>query len=66
MPIFEYNCDNCKYSFDKLVMHQETNVNCPLCQGDVKKLMSTFAVGTPDNGTGKLPTGPSRPMCTTC
>ena len=66
MPIFEYNCDNCKYTFDKLVMQQETNVNCPLCQGDVKKLMSTFAVGTPDNGTGKLPTGPSRPMCTTC
>ena len=66
MPIFEYNCDNCKYTFDKLVMHQETYVNCPLCQGDVKKLMSTFAVGTPDNGTGKLPTGPSRPMCTTC
>jgi hypothetical protein len=24
-------------------------VNCPLCQGDVEKLMSTFAVGTPDN-----------------
>ena len=49
MPIFEYNCDKCKYTFDKLVMQQETNVNCPLCQGDVKKLMSTFAVGTPDN-----------------
>ena len=66
MPIFEYNCDNCEHTFDKLVMQQESKVNCPLCQGDVKKLMSTFAVGTSDNGTSKLPAGPSRPMCTTC
>ena len=62
MPIFEYNCKNCEYTFDKLVMHQETKVNCPLCQGDVKKLMSTFAVGTPDNGTSKLPSTQRRQM----
>jgi putative FmdB family regulatory protein len=66
MPIFEYNCDKCKYTFDKLVMHQETHVDCPLCQGDVKKLMSTFAVGTPDNTASKMPSTPGRPMCTTC
>ena len=62
MPIFEYSCESCNYTFDKLVMHQETKVNCPLCQGEVKKLMSTFAVGVSD----KIPSAPSRPMCTSC
>ena len=66
MPIFEYNCKNCEYTFDKLVMHQETHVDCPLCQGKVKKLMSTFSVGVPDSVSSKLPANSGRPMCTTC
>jgi putative FmdB family regulatory protein len=66
MPIFEYSCEHCNYTFDKLVMHQEADVDCPLCQGEVKKLMSTFSVGVPDKVSSKLPPGPSRPMCTTC
>lgn len=66
MPIFEYNCDNCQYTFDKLVMQQESTVTCPLCQGEVKKLMSTFAVGASDSGGSKVPSMPNRPMCTTC
>jgi putative FmdB family regulatory protein len=47
MPIFEYNCENCNYTFDQLVMKRDSQVNCPFCRGDVKKLMSTFAVGLP-------------------
>jgi putative FmdB family regulatory protein len=66
MPMFEYSCESCNYTFDRLVMHQETTVNCPLCQGEVKKLMSTFAVGPSDSGRSKIPSTPSRPMCTTC
>ena len=66
MPIFEYNCESCKYTFDKLVMHQATHVDCPLCQGKVKKLMSTFSVGVPDSISSKLPANTGRPMCTTC
>jgi putative FmdB family regulatory protein len=66
MPIFEYNCENCHYTFDKLVMHQQTNVDCPLCQGEVKKLMSAFSVGASNNDSSKLPATSSRPMCTTC
>ena len=66
MPIFEYSCEKCTYTFDKLVMHQGTKVNCPLCQGEVKKLMSAFSVGASNNVSSKLPPNPSRPMCTTC
>ena len=66
MPIFEYNCGNRHYTFDKLVMHQQTDVNCPLCQGEVKKLMSAFSVGASNKGPNELPATSARPMCTTC
>jgi putative FmdB family regulatory protein len=48
MPIYEYSCEHCSHKFDKLVMSHNTDVKCPLCQGGVKKLMSTFSVGTAD------------------
>jgi putative FmdB family regulatory protein len=64
MPIFEYNCEHCSYTFDRLVINQNAKVNCPLCQGEVKKLMSTFAV---QSRTSAAPApGPQRPMCTSC
>lgn len=66
MPIFEYNCEHCNHTFDKLVLSQNAEVDCPLCQGEVKKLMSTFAIGVPDSVSNKMPSPPSRPMCTSC
>jgi len=66
MPIYEYNCENCDHTFDMLVMQQEVEVNCPECKGEVKKLMSSFAVGASDSVPEKLPPAPSRPMCRTC
>jgi hypothetical protein len=41
-------------------------VNCPLCQGKVEKLMSTFAVGASNKLAANMPTGPERKMCTGC
>jgi putative FmdB family regulatory protein len=64
MPIFEYNCEHCSYTFDRLVINQNSQVNCPLCQGEVKKLMSSFAVQS-RTSTAPAP-GPQRPMCTSC
>ena len=66
MPIFEYTCDHCSYTFDKLVIARDTDVNCPLCQGDVKKLMSVFSVGAQDNLARKFPAESGRKMCTSC
>jgi putative FmdB family regulatory protein len=34
MPIYEYKCEDCGYTFDKLVNHHDTDVNCTICQGD--------------------------------
>jgi putative FmdB family regulatory protein len=64
MPIYEYNCENCRYTFDKLVMNRDVEVHCPLCQGEVKKLMSMFSV------QNRLPNsvsmGTEQKMCTSC
>jgi putative FmdB family regulatory protein len=77
MPIYEYNCDHCSYKFDKLVTSASARVTCPLCQGKVKKLMSTFSVGGSQPAVGGMPDG-SQPavggmpdiagpkMCTNC
>ncbi len=67
MPIYEYNCEHCSHKFDKLVMSANDQVKCPLCQGAVKKLMSTFSVGHDDKLGGNLPPGVGGPkMCSTC
>jgi putative FmdB family regulatory protein len=66
MPIYEYKCEDCGYTFDKLVTHHDTDVNCTICQGDVKKLMSAFAVGGSDNSANTLPAGVGPKMCTNC
>lgn len=46
MPIFEYQCEGCKYKFDvlhKSSLHQE-EVSCPKCNSKKnKKLLSTFS-----------------------
>lgn len=66
MPLFEYTCNNCHYRFDKMVARWDSQVKCPVCQGEVKKLMSTFAVGTSNKGAAEgLPAmGPK--MCSNC
>ncbi len=66
MPIFEYNCEHCSYRFDKLLISGDAQMKCPLCQRDVKKLMSTFSVGASHNATSNLPPTAGPKMCTTC
>jgi len=66
MPLYEYNCEHCKYKFDRLVTTQKTQVKCPLCQGKVKKLMSSFSVGASNNIPGSIPAAAGPKMCTNC
>jgi len=41
MPIYEYECMNCGYSFEKLQKFSDAAVSsCPKCGGPVKKLVS--------------------------
>jgi putative FmdB family regulatory protein len=42
MPIFEYNCNQCNKSFEKLIFKgEEDGIKCPECDSsDIKKQMS--------------------------
>ncbi|NNG06468.1 MAG: zinc ribbon domain-containing protein [Desulfobacteraceae bacterium] len=66
MPIYEYNCDNCNYSFDKLVLNKDSGVHCPLCQGEVKKLMSTFSYAVNNSLSSPVTMDAQRKMCSSC
>jgi putative FmdB family regulatory protein len=66
MPIYEYNCKHCSYKFDLLVATADAKVKCPLCQGNVKKLMSTFSVGASHGVAGDISAAAGPKMCTNC
>lgn len=66
MPLFEYNCSKCHYRFDKMVQRWDVTVKCPLCRGEVQKLMSTFSVGTGQPDVNQLPDQIRPKMCTNC
>lgn len=52
MPIFEYKCKNCGYKFERLVFEEE-KIKCPKCKNDdLKKLVSSFAIGKNSKSSG--------------
>ncbi len=51
MPIFEYECSDCKKKFEELVSGPATKPECPSCRStNTKKLLSVFAAQV---GSGK-------------
>ena len=66
MPLYEYRCDTCGQTFEKLVMHNDEQTRCPNCDGEVHRLMSPFSYEMPDEVCGKLPKGERRELCTEC
>ena len=48
MPLFDFRCRSCHHEFESLVRSQDTP-ECPTCHGhDLEKLMSSFAVSSPE------------------
>ena len=44
MPLFEYLCEECGESFEKLVRGSTKTILCPSCESEnVRKKLSTFA-----------------------
>ncbi|MGD9040083.1 MAG: zinc ribbon domain-containing protein [Desulfobacteraceae bacterium] len=66
MPLYEFNCESCDYRFDKLVLNRDSDVHCPICQGEVKKLMSTFSYAVQRDMSSPATMDTQRKMCTSC
>lgn len=53
MPIYEYKCNKCGFTFEKLVFasDQEEGFPCPSCgDEDTCRLMSSFSRGSSSGG----------------
>jgi len=46
MPLFEYHCERCAKTFEKLLKKQETALPCPVCGQPAHKTVSVFASTT--------------------
>ena len=45
MPLYEYECDDCRHRFEKIQKFSDELVKtCPSCGGSVKKLLSSPAI----------------------
>lgn len=68
MPIFEYQCADCRTSFEELVMGAaRKDPDCPDCSSDnVKKLHSTFAAQSSGASAAGSFSESDAPMCGTC
>ena len=56
MPIYEYNCRDCRRDFELLV-HAGATPACPVCDSlSLRKRLSAFAVGR--GGAAKAPSAP--------
>jgi putative FmdB family regulatory protein len=44
MPLYEYKCKKCGHRFERILTYSaEDPKECPVCQGDVERLISTPA-----------------------
>ena len=44
MPIYEYICEDCKNSFEKIVINRDQQIACPKCSGKNAKIqLSVFS-----------------------
>mgnify|MGYP002725712559 CR=1 FL=1 len=61
MPIFEYQCKQCKNEFEKLVFNgEDKNISCPGCKStDVGKKMSVSSF-MGNKSSGHCATSPSK------
>lgn len=67
MPIFEYQCQQCSESFEKITLaSSQTKPDCPECGSeDVAKQISTFAAKSNDPGPGSF-SETNAPSCGSC
>ena len=50
MPIYEYVCNTCGHTFDKLrpMSRMDDDAPCPICESDSERKLSVFAAFSSD------------------
>ncbi|MGA1791452.1 MAG: FmdB family zinc ribbon protein [bacterium] len=68
MPIYEYRCNACKHSFERLIRNQKQSVSCPDCgSADVQRIMSSFGFRKDAKESSlNQPNNPSGSSCASC
>lgn len=46
MPLYEYHCQACDKTFEKIGRQQQERAACPTCGKDVPRIISMFAAGS--------------------
>ena len=45
MPLYEYQCESCQHRFERIQKYSDPPADtCPVCNGPVKKLLSSPAI----------------------
>ena len=61
MPLFEYECPDCGYVFEKLVLSRKAEApDCPKCGNQAEQIFSAFATASGKGaspGTACAPSG---------
>lgn len=62
MPIYEFRCPRCGHQFEELIFRKSeiAELTCPECGSqEISQLMSSFASGGSDHGSGSSSTSRS-------
>lgn len=67
MPIYEYQCEDCKKVFEYLVMGGKDPESCPKCKKkNIKRMMSSCGFVTKGDGGQTVKSSASTSSCTGC
>lgn len=64
MPLFEYLCQDCGRSFEKILPRYDSPADCSHCNsGNVEKQLSVFAVAGTSSSSESVSEGPGCGRC---
>lgn len=52
MPIYEYHCQSCSKTIEKIQQQAQDEISCPACGEHAKRSVSVFAAATAGSSGG--------------
>jgi putative FmdB family regulatory protein len=63
VPIYEYICDDCKASFEKIVFNKQQEISCPNCSSKKATIQLSVFSSAVAGGSAKSSPGSSGGSC---